>query len=123
MGSCRHKEGAWEFLEYFLTNAEVYDFPSRLDQLEQLEEEYVAKGTWFVYMYGKWQEIETTQEQVDGVLEMMEHMHYSVEGGARSGIIDIILEEMGSYLSGDKTLDEVLPLIQNRAQILVNEGL
>ncbi len=118
-----HKEGAWEFLEYFLTNAEVYDFPSRLDQLEQLEEEYVAKGTWFVYVYGEWQEIETTQEQVDGVLEMMEHMHYSVEGGARSGIIDIILEEMGSYLSGDKTLDEVLPLIQNRAQILVNEGL
>ncbi len=119
----RHKEGAWEFLEYFLANAKPNAFPSRLDQLEQLEEEYVAKGTWVVYMYGKWQEIETTQEQVDGVLEMMEHMHYSVEGGVRSGIIDIVLEEMGSYLSGDKTLDEVLPLIQNRAQILVNEGL
>ena len=34
---------------------------------------------------------------------------------------EIIMEIAGAYLAGDKTLDETAALIQNRAQLYVNE--
>ncbi len=37
-------------------------------------------------------------------------------------IIHIVLEEAESYYTGDKSLEEVTELIQNRAQLLLNEA-
>ena len=143
-----HKEGAWEFLEYFLLNTPLTYLSSRKDLLLQEAEEamtidyvrdengelvmvqsedgpvpdmypkigYDLNGEWY-YVYGM------TEEQVDTVLEAIDHMSFILNGGTREQIINIILEEMATYLKGDKTLEEATSIIQNRLTVLVNENL
>ena len=143
-----HKEGAWEFLEYFLSNVPYSYFPNRRDLILQEAEEmmtidYVrdengeivmeqskdgpvpAMNTKFVFrlngelfpFYGM------TEEQGKTVLEAIDHMSFILNGGTREEIINIILEEMFTCLKGDKTLEEVTSIIQNRLTVLVNENL
>ena len=143
-----HKEGAWEFLEYFLLNTPPRYLSSRRDLLLQEAEEamtidyvrdengelvmsssenglvpnmhwkagYNLNGEWY-YVYGM------TEEQADTLLEAIDHMSFILDGGTREQIINIILEEMDTYLKGDKTLEEATSIIQNRLNVLVKESL
>ena len=143
-----HKDGAWEFLEYYLLNTPPTYLSSRKDLLLQEAEEamtidyvrdendelvmeqsedgpvpimswkigYDLNGEWY-FVYGM------TEEQADTVLEAIDHMSFILNGGTREQIINIILEEMSTYLKGDKTLEEVTSIIQNRLTVLVNENL
>ena len=81
-----------------------------------IKESFRLNGEW-VDVYG------VTEEQADTLLEAIDHVSFILNGGTRAQVINIILEEMSTYLKGDKTLEEVTSIIQNRLTVLVNENL
>ena len=90
-------------------------FPSRRDLVEKLPEEAVTPGYWYEYDCA-------APEEVQGVEEMIAHTDFSLRDGVQEDIIGIIAEEAESYINGDKSLEEVTKVIQNRASTLVQEG-
>lgn len=121
----QHKEGAWAFLEYLYST--VYDvedeeeywmpgFPARISRLEEILNEGVG-----------------TTQKVDGeeytiteadVEYTMELIRSAIPNGVNlyaNTICDIIYEETMAYLAGDKSVEEVTDVIQNRVQLYLNE--
>ncbi len=150
----RHKEGAWQFIEYFLCHQEADNgayasMPTRRDLLEEMledamEPKYIMNEgevsldkagnpimlpKWTVYgtdSDGKFVERNyycVTQEEVDGLLELISQADFSPEDGLETAVMDIIGEEMGSYLDGSKPIEEVTKIIQSRVNTLVQENM
>lgn len=129
------KEGAWEFLEYYLQNYEsLSGFSSRK---EAFQEAFFTAQTkqYQVDRDGKKVEIPVSQHFYEMDLlpiyalseEKAKHILAAVENATTvpkeiNTIIDIIWEECGGYFYGDKTLDETLHIIQNRAQLYLDEN-
>lgn len=145
----RHKEGAWAFLEYFLERQEEEatlsqsrlstdgGFPIQQDILtQQLEAEkepvyrldangdpildqmvhkqvMVANGQYLYYYH-------STEEQIHTLLQIIEHADFTPMG-YDTAITDILLEELGDYPNGGRTLEEITPIIQNRVMLLLQE--
>ena len=116
------KEGAWQFLEFFLSR-EVErtwqlsgDFPSRRDLVEKMLEEAATPGYWHEYDCA-------TPEEVRGVEEMIAHTDFSLKDSLELQVMNIIAEEAESYFNGDKSLEEAAKVIQNRVSTLVQERL
>lgn len=129
----KNRQEAWDFVKFYLLNG--YDnqgFPLVKEQFDQamahaMEEEYatengvqtrVIKGSYWMedgsmYVYA------ATQEDVDAVVRLVE----SVSNRYRyhTELLNIIDEEVGSYLSGQKDLDTVVGIIQNRATVYLQE--
>lgn len=131
--ACKKQQEAWDFVKYYLQNG--YDgqgFPLVKEQFDQvmaraMEEEYVTedgvqsimiKGSYWVgdgsiYVYA------ATQEDVDAVVQLVEsasnRYRYHIE------LQNIIDEEVGDYLSGQKDLDKVVEVIQNKASLYLQE--
>ena len=151
-----HKEGAWQFIEYFLSQdldqilkASVGMFPSQKAFLEQLLEEAMTpqywmtngeidldkdgnprkKIKWAVSYTDKEGEMvhevyyDISKEEADALLEMISCTDFSLDNGTVTDVINIIAEETESYFSGDKSLEEVTKVIQNRVSTLVQESL
>ena len=115
----RHKEGAWAFLEYFLSEPEgpgLYGFPSRRDLLEQMLEETVV----FYSVFDQRPLSETEKEQI---LNAVSEADFSdvVRRGRKEKLLTIIREEMEGYLDGYKTMEEAAAVIQNRAGVFIQE--
>ncbi|MCM1218620.1 MAG: hypothetical protein NC331_17630, partial [Lachnospiraceae bacterium] len=132
-----HKDGAWEFLEFVLTDDSLPDwgFPVNKTLLEAncLE----ALGLGYVYdeegniLYdenGKplTRELYTarygcvpTPEDVDVVKYLLETAEPT--NLSWGNIFNIINEEAAPYFHGQKTLDQVVDIIQRRAQLCVSE--
>ena len=55
-------------------------------------------------------------------MEMLESVDFRPRTSAENAIIDIIMEETSSFYNGDKSIELVMEIIQNRASLLVNEG-
>lgn len=148
----QNKEGAWQFIEYFLsqgleeTGLEQAYLPARRDLLEKLLEEAmtpeyqtvngevlldeegnpVEKAKWEIVYDGGREVIKygcLSEEEAEGLLDLIEHTDFTPEGGLKSEVMTIIGEEMDSYFSGDKTMEDVAALIQNRVNTLVQENL
>ncbi len=143
----KNKEGAWEFLEEYLTyENEWYDFGFSTNKkkfAEQREEattvEYVrdengelvldengepiAQGGGGGFSYGDgweyWYHI-CTEEEAD-ILEELAASARPVTD-ADTNIINIIMEEAEGYFVGQKSVDDVAGAIQNRVQLYVNEN-
>lgn len=140
----KHKEGAWEFVEYFLSRDVMVSsgVPSRRDILMKVLEEEMTPEYWlteegevmtwngeprldmkFGYVCG--QEIipyyYMTQEQADAFLNVLSALDFTPEGGVRKEIVEIIIEESRSCLGGDRSVEEVARYIQNRVWTLVQE--
>ncbi|MCH5337432.1 MAG: extracellular solute-binding protein [Acetatifactor sp.] len=129
----KKQQEAWDFVKYYLQNG--YDgqgFPLVKEQFNQvmaraMEEEYVTedgvrsrviKGSYWVgdgsiYVFA------ATQEDVDAVVQLVEsasnRYRYHIE------LQNIIDEEVGGYLSGQRDLDEVVKVIQNKASLYLQE--
>ncbi len=116
-----YRDGAWQFIEFFLSQEVERTwqlsgyFPSRRDLVEKMLEEAVTPGYWYEYDCA-------APEEVQGVEEMIAHTDFSLRDGVREDIIGIIAEETESYFNGDKSLEEVTKVIQNRVSTLVQEG-
>lgn len=140
----KKKEGAWEFLKYFLTQ-EYYErqmeagadhmyFPSRKDMYEVLCEELMqteaitdeagAEQTVGKYEYyggfSKMGREPLTEEEKEAVTQLIEGASYG--NGVNYEIRKIIEEETAPYFLGQKSADEVAKIIQSRAQTFVNEN-
>lgn len=146
-----HKEEAWAFIERYLTDSvehlrknlyHVYRFPVLKDVLqEQIDHLYLRdeKGELLLddagnpmpvmsgYNIGMedWQYIcpPPTEDDIALMLELISVAKPTNEfGGDDMQIVRIVSEEAAAYFNGQKTMDEVIDIIQNRAWIYVNEN-
>lgn len=141
-----NKEGAWEFIEKFLTEDEgrfTWGFPTLKNKLEleikkALNSDYVLddngdpvlneKGEPIVntehntYWYNGWTYTyrSSTQEEIDLVLKILDEVRLEPESGAE--IMNIIDEEAEAFYQGQKTVDQVAEVIQRRVSVYVNEN-
>lgn len=130
------KEGAWEFLRYYLTDEyqeKVYSMPVSKEMWEKQTRKAMEKRLWVDETTGEthyedytmWvgdQQIvidPLSQEEVDAfkdfVLSVNKTQYYD------QSIIDIINEEAAPYYEGQKSVEEVAEIIQSRIQIYVDE--
>lgn len=142
------KEGAWAFIESVLTQEPTRwnrsGFPTLRARLEAEAEEavkieYVLDENGEPYLdengepviantgggigWGDWfyEYHVPTQEEVDMVMEVMKGakpLNYNGD----SEIMTIILEESEPFFKGQKSIDEVTGIIQNRVSIYVSEN-
>ena len=136
-GRSKHKEGAWEFLKYYLltktkggggdgiTYSNGFpslkeDFESKVDDAakqtkDTFQENKVSYAGVWEYTYHI-----PTQEDVDTVKTLVSCARpYSSQNGQ---VIGIILEEADPYFQGQKGLDEVIDVMQNRVGIYMSEN-
>ncbi|MCM1025307.1 MAG: hypothetical protein NC432_02665 [Roseburia sp.] len=136
-----HKEGAWKFIEGFLSqekNESYYmsdsffsvSFPTLKRLLNQKVEAVIASdgqtdskkfpeliyedGTTFQYHALTWEDVNTMLRLIP------EAKPYAAAEG--NEIIRIINEEASGYYSGQKGAEDVAKVIQNRVQLYVNEA-
>lgn len=130
------KEGAWEFLRYYLTaeyQESVYNFPVMKSTWWEKSKVATQKPTWtdengVVYEedHTYWMNGESIildpmsqeeiQELYDFVCSVNKVQFYDDD------ITNIIQEEVESFYSGQKGVDEVVDIIQNRVQLYVDEN-
>lgn len=133
-----NKDGAWEFLRYYLTDEYqdtlTYGLPIQKDNFETKAQEATQRPYYIDSETGEKVEYDDTyymngeditlspmtQEQVDQCVEFI----YSVNKPIYSNdsILTIISEEIESYYSGQKSAEEVAKVIQSRAQVYVDEN-
>lgn len=146
--SSKNKEAVWSFIESMLTKDAQegrnmhWGFPVRKDSLDKMLEEamipnyrYDADGNIIVDENGEpeqysnmsygWEDFQVdiypaTQEEVDSLLAIIDRIDCTLTYDTQ--LMSIIEEEVPSYLSGQKTLDEVADIIQRRVQLYVNES-
>lgn len=134
----KHQEGAWQYVRQFLT--EEYQTSDQMYEMPVLKSAFLEKAkqamerpywtdedgnkeyyddTW--YINGEEIILEPfTQEEVDAICEFI----YTVNRTAyyNDDIRNIITEEAEAFFSGQKSVQEVVDIIQSRAQVFVNES-
>ncbi len=130
-----HKKGAWEFIEYFLSSEKSRPslfFPTRKEWIEEAVEKEVhpnyyedeEKGIRY-YANVNGDEVPVyavSQEQADSMLEAIESADFTPRTQKEKMILRIISEEAESYYNGDKSMEEVVRIIQSRVNLLLQEG-
>ena len=138
---CENKDVAWEFVKKYITEeyqgknySNMWGVPTRKDVLEvYLEARKATKETKDKYgndvipingSYG-WEDLQMTREpdtdeNINRFKDALEHADglWSTD----KEISDIVAEEAKAYFAGDKSLDEVVNLIQNRVNTYINEN-
>lgn len=139
-----HKDGAWEFVKSLISeefqDSLVRDhgnwgFPVRKSSLEKqfeldMKAEYYEdeNGEQVEQMKTSWGYDDfsmdiyaATQEEVDGVKALIESCE-RISGNVDNQLVNIITEESEAFFKGQKSAADTAGVIQNRAQIYVNEN-
>lgn len=143
---CENKDAAWQFIRTFFTEdfqKEQYGFPSNINAYnaklkEAMTPEYMKDGNGNYVLDENGNKIEvsrsamswgsgdnyieiyaTTQEQADKLWELITTTTKVADYS--SSIYDIVNEQTPAFFSGQKSAEEVARLIQNKANIYVNE--
>lgn len=119
-----HKEGAWAFLRNMLlpqrqsVSPFLRTFPLNREAFEAMAQE---DGKGYGYSVGGESRSyrKPSREEYDQIVALYEAADHVYRWDERLG--ETLLEIAGAYFAGDKTLDEAAALIQNRAQLYVNE--
>ncbi len=141
---CEDKEAAWEFVKRFLTydhqkNADImmFPFPTRQDAFEKKLTYAMAKKAYTDEDGTEVTPIDSgigydsthidlgplTKKDAKLLRSIVNRAGVCVRrDSASEAIYDIITEEMGAFLAGDKTVEETAEIIQNRAKICVSEN-
>lgn len=133
----KNMDGAWQFVRQFLTeeyqNGSQYDMPVLKSAFLEKAKEATERSYWVDeegnkeyyddtwYINGEEIVLEPfTQEEVDAICEFI----YTVNRTAyyNDDIRNIITEEAEAFFSGQKSVQEVVDIIQSRAQVFVNEN-
>lgn len=143
------KDGAWEFIEYYLTEGNDryrYGFPNSWSKLEDM----IAEETkCAVYTSGEFEgepvldengdpvpamrtgydfggyRFETrlpTQEEIDQVLDIIRAGKSTNVSVDETMLRQIISEEADAFFQGQKSVDKVADIIQRRASVYVSEN-
>lgn len=122
IGICRgeNQDAAWEFVksllgEEFQEKHIRFNFPLREDSLQILFERSMARST----EYGT-TEKSIGQEECDALYEVICSANCSRVFDAN--IWNIVSEEAEAYFNGQKTLEQVVQIIQNRVEIYIQEN-
>lgn len=140
-----HKDGAWEFIQYLLTeeyqdaliseHGNAWGFPVKKSALEkQLKQDMTPEyytdenGDQVEQMKTSWgyddfnidiyAAAEEEIAQVRALLESAKHL----SGSVNDQLINIVTEESGAFFRGQKSAADTAGVIQNRIQIYVNEN-
>lgn len=139
----RHKEGAWKFIEGFLAQekSESYyhgqrgffsnSFPTLKKELDGKIEEAIEADSQYgsgkfperIYSDGTFFQFHAlTRDEVDVMLDLVSDAkpYFAVEG---DDIIRIISEEASGCYSGQRGIEDVADVIQNRIQLYMNENM
>lgn len=124
----KHKEGAWAFLRTMLLPHKQLRFDRRFPINKESFEESAAEdgnassrrrygysdsaGNFHAYR-------KASQREYDQIMALYEAVDHVSRWDDSLG--EIIIEIAGAYFAGDKTLDETAALIQNRANLYINE--
>ncbi len=65
---------------------------------------------------------EFPQYLTDALMEQIEGMDFRPRSAAEEQIIEIVAEEADIYYKGDKSLEDVTAVIQNRVELLLKEA-
>jgi len=133
----KNKEGAWEFLKYYLLNYKIpTDMPTEKEKLNS-ELEAAATPKYKTDENGERVEVPVTQvylfynNRVVPVYALSEEKAEHIEKAIHStklmtkesrALSEIILEECYGYFYGEKTLDATLDIMQNRCQLYLDEN-
>ncbi len=127
MSNSTNKDAAWKFIEFSTTgDLDFYGLPARTSERNKALEDYlngkhniegngVGWGDDFSYSYHN-----VTQEEVDLYKKVL--ATGKVRTGRNDEIIQIISEEAAPFYAGQKTVDEVVQIIQSRVSLYVNEN-
>ena len=141
-----HKEGAWEFLEFYLAGEEgdsyfstkksillnqaedaatpIYSLDSEGNPQRREDGSYYTRTKLYIYVDGNPIPADCVpQKQVDAALKAIDETDLAPESAREREIIDIIAEEAAYYFDGTKSLDDVIGIIQNRADMVVQTSL
>ena len=132
----KNQDGAWEFVKTFWTDEYQdtieYGIPASMSKFDELAAEamkrpsYESDGETYYYdntYYIGSQEIvldPLTQDQVDEFKSFISGINM-LEGSIPDDIISIIQEEAEPFFQGQKSVDDVTPIIQSRASIYLKE--
>ena len=142
------KEGAWDFIESYLTREGNsffrWGFPNSKSELERMADEEVnveyvldKNGEPMLDEHGNPMVVDggskswgwdnwtyyyrvPTQEEVDMVLELIQSARMGSAGNEQ--IMAIINEEAAPFFQGQKSVDEAVSTIQSRVQVYVDEN-
>ena len=128
-----HKEGAWDFLEYFISRGaeDSNDLPTRISLLRDMAEKATAPQPGMLTDHysvriGIGDDVhemdEFPQYLTDALMEQIEGMDFRPRSAAEEQIIEIVAEEADIYYKGDKSLEDVTAVIQNRVELLLKEA-
>ena len=128
-----HKEGAWDFLEYFISRGaeDSYYLPTQISLLRDMAEKATAPQPGMLTNHysvriGIGDDVhemdEFPQYLTDALMEQIEGMDFRPRSAAEEQIIEIVAEEADIYYKGDKSLEDVTAVIQNRVELLLKEA-
>lgn len=131
-----NKEGAWEFLRYFLSyeyQKDTYGFPTNLKRYEELKQEAMQKP-YYVDENGEKVEYDMTYyvgeteiiipPMTEKEIQKVEDFLFSLNQSSvyNEELLNIIKEEAEAYFAEQKSAEEVSKVIQSRVKIYVNEN-
>lgn len=134
------KDGAWEFIRTFMTkeyqgqNDMYFNVPTRKDCFDMMIKEWTTTKNYTDEFGREITPIEMSSGYDDLVIEIGPSSQEDVDmykqlinntkkiGEYNDFIMQIIQEETKTYFSGDKNVDEVVGVIQNRVKTYVNEN-
>jgi len=131
-----NKDGAWQFIKYFLSydfQKDYYGFPTNKERYEELKQEAMQKPFYYdennqkveydeTYWIG---EVEVTIPPMTAEeIQKVEDFIFSIDQTVNydENLLKIIQEEAAGYFSGQKSAKEVAGVIQSRVKIYVNEN-
>lgn len=136
-----NKEEAWEFLRYFMSKEyqgsimSMMHLPTRKDcfdlwmEAQMAEEDYTNEMGRKIFANRYTADIDgmpyevapLTEEQARQYVDMVNRAVKPAEWD--SHIMEIVMEEAGAYFAGDKSVDDVVNVIQKRVGTYISESL
>ncbi len=121
---CEEKEGAWEFVKFYLLNAKGYGCPILCDKFEKyMDEEMTRKSTASGIEIPPFDQ--QTRDRVEEYIKSATKFCASYESfyypAFNRDIMAIMEEEAGLYFNGEQTAETSAEHIQNRVSVLISE--
>ena len=119
----KNKEGAWDFLEYLLSDemqAMFYRVSGSMPARKDYFEEHLRHSYSDPAYSSDWTR-EPTEADIERVREMAEAAVVSSGGQRTDPVASIVREEASMYFAGDATLDATVQKIQTRVLLYLDE--